>query len=300
MKTLLLIFTLVLACEWAKAQDLPPFEFEDDNVPWPGIGSVPGFAMDEDGNLYLAVRDENNPILTTIRKYEEEQWSTVAEDTQSWPPFSSLFAVAPDGTIYMTHVAEGQILSRWNGTSWEAAGTFEQNIRVAAVTVAPDGTPYVAFRDSIHDWNLTVLALEDDTWQTVGNAGFIEALVGAKDLVIAPDGTPYVSYSNPYYGYRTVVMKLNGVTWETVGTSGILEGAGFSKLTFADDGTPYLAYADSLNDYKASVMKFEDTEWQAVGDPGFSAAGTFPDIVVDDEGTPYVAYSDSSLDYASW
>lgn len=296
MKTFLLVITLVLTFGWAKAQDLPPFEFEDDNVPWPGLGSVPGFAMDAEGNLYISVTEETNPSWTAIRKYEDGQWSTFAEDTHTWPPYEALFAVAPDGTLYLTQAAEGQAVSRWNGTGWEAAGTFERNIWVVSLTVAPDGTPYAAFRDSIHDGDLTVLALEDGTWQTVGDAGFTETLVDDEGLVIAPDGTPYIVGRTWESMYHSVVMKLNDDTWETVGSLDMPEGAGFAKLAFAEDGTPYLAYADSLNDYKATVMKFEDSEWQAVGEPGFSAAGTFPDIVVDDEGIPYVAYSDSSLD----
>lgn len=294
MKTLLLFITLVLACGWAKAQNLPPFEFEDDNMPWPGLGSPPDFAMDAEGNLYLAIRDEDEYYEVYIRKYEDGQWSTVAEDPYDFFSYLSHFEVAPDGTIYVAS-SSGRDVTRWNGSAWESVGTLGENVRVNALAVAADGTPYIAIRDSLHDRKLTVLALEDGTWQTVGNAGFTEAEPGQGNVVIAPDGTPYVVYTTHYYGYNTLVMRLNGDTWETVG-DGIVEGAGSPKLAIAEDGTPYLAYVDSLSDFKATVLKLEAGEWQAVGGLGFSADGAAPDIAIDGEGVPYVAYSDSSLD----
>lgn len=294
MKTFLLVLSLVLAFGWAKAQDLPDFDFEDDNVPWPGLGSIPHFAMDTAGNLYLAVNGDNEYYETTIRKYEDGQWSTVAKDPYDIFSYLSLFEVAPDGTIYIAN-SSGKDVSRWNGSGWEIVGTLGENVRVDALAVASDGTPYIAIRDSLHDRKLTVLALEDDTWQTVGNAGFTESEPGLGNVVLAPDGTPFVVYTTHYYGYNTLVMRLDGDTWKMVG-DGIVEGAGKPRLAFSMDGIPYLAFSDSLNGYRATVMKLEVGEWQAVGTRGFSAAGAVPDIAVDEDGLPNVAYSDSSLD----
>lgn len=295
MKTLLLTFALVLSFGWANAQEWQPVGPEFNNQPWTGYASVPSFAMDGQGNPYIGFYDYRGTDKATVRKYENGQWSTVGAAGFSESFFSDPIAVSPDGTVYAIRGVAGAFVSRFNGTSWEAAGSSEYNVSLIAIAVADDGTPYVAGTDRDQGNKTTVLRLVDDTWEIVGNAGFTNVILSRISLAIAPDGTPYITGRVYGANYRSVVMKLNDDTWETVGSASIWEGAGHTKLTVGEDATPYLSFIDSLDGYKATVMKFDGSNWQLVGDKGFTAGLAAHDIAIDNEGIPYVAYIDSAL-----
>jgi hypothetical protein len=295
MKTLLLMIAFMLFCWWGKSQEWQPLGQDFFNQPSPGYASEPCFAIDGQGNLYISYWDYKGTYKATVRKYENGKWGPVGPVGFSDEFANVRIAVAPDGTVYAVGGIAGALVSRFNGTSWEAVGSSSNNFSAIHIAVAADGTPYLAALDQDHGNRATVLKLSGDTWQTVGQAGFTGTPIDNITINIAPDGTPYVTCMVISNGYKDTVMRFTDGAWQTVGPPQIHRGAYITSLAISGDGIPYLAFTDSMNHYKATVMKLEDNNWQLVGDEGFSAGFATPDIALDKGGTPYVAYIDSTI-----
>jgi uncharacterized repeat protein (TIGR02543 family) len=135
----------------------------------------------------------------------------------------------------------------------------------------------------------------NNSWESVGSAGFSAGY--AFDLSIALDNanTPYVVYRDDYNDAKATVMKFNGSAWEAVGNAGFSAGVAYNPSIVFDNNTPYVLYIDVANDYKATVMKFNGSTWEAVGGTGFSAGvAGYPSMAFDSTNTPYVVYKDGA------
>ena len=187
-----------------------------------------------------------------------------------------------------------------NGPAWNAVGSAGFSAGQADYTslaFAPDGTPYVAYRDWLDlgtNQKATVKKFNGTTWVTVGTAGFSAGQADYTSLAFAPDGTPYLAYTDDGNSGKATVMKFNGTAWDTVGAAGFSAGGvGYTSLAFAPDGTPYLAYQDYGNSGKATVKKFNGTAWDTVGTASFSAGeAAYTSLAFAPDGTPYLAYQD--------
>jgi hypothetical protein len=295
MKTILFVVAFMLGCSWAESQEWQALGLDYKNQIWPGNAMAPSFAMDGQGNLYVGFLEDKETHTVIVSKYEEGQWTSVGVVGFSEDWSAASIAVSPDGTVYTIGGIAGALVTRFNGTRWEAAGTSSYNVSALHIAVAADGTPYLAALDRDQANKATVLMLSGDTWQTVGQAGFTSTPIDSITIEMAPDGTPYVTCLVNSGGNKGTVMRFTDGVWQTVGQPGIRRGAFNPSLTISGDGTPYLAYSDSVNHYKATVVRLEDNDWQPVGNEGFSAGFAVPDIAIDKEGTPYVAYADSAI-----
>ncbi len=162
----------------------------------------------------------------------------------------------------------------------------------ASLSIAPDGTPYVAYTDADNSGKATVMAFRNGTWGVVGNAGFSAGQLGSTSLTIAPDGTPYVAYQDFADSWQVTVMAFRDNSWSMVGSTGV---AYFDSLAIAPDGAPCVAYEDQDNGGKATVMAFRNGLWSIVGSAGFSADQVSSlSLAIAPDGTPYVAYTDWS------
>lgn len=165
-----------------------------------------------------------------------------------------------------------------------------------SLVFAPNGTPYVAYRDSGNSSKVTVMKYLSGVWSAVGNTGFSANQVQTTSLAFAPDGTPYVAYQDmaTNNNWKATVKKFDGTSWVTVGNAGFTAGnALYTSLAFAPDGTPYVAFMDYASSYKATVMKYSGGAWSLVGSAGFSAgqvSGT--GLAFSADGTPFVVYQD--------
>jgi methionine-rich copper-binding protein CopC len=181
--------------------------------------------------------------------------------------------------------------------SWQSVGDagFSSNgAYYTSMTIAKDGTPYVAYEDGGNDNKVTVMKYDGSEWTTVGKAGFSVDVAYYTSIAIDGDGTPYVAYEDGGNSNKVTVKKYDGKEWTTVGEVGFSESYAYSTSIAIDkDGTPYVAYQDGANSDKATVKKYDGNNWITVGEGGFSAGGAnYTSIVLDKDGVPYVAYKD--------
>ena len=182
-----------------------------------------------------------------------------------------------DSAVARTHFSTAA-MATYSSPSWQAVGSAGFSAGEASyqsLTFAPDGTPYVAYRDYDTNTNTTVMRFVNGNWENVGSAGFSAEMTRFPSLSIAPDGTPYVAYQDVTPGYEhiltsgvTTVMRFVSGNWESVGSAGLSAvAASYQSLSFAPDGTPYVAYRDGDNSGKTTVMRL-------VGLPGAPTIGT--------------------------
>ncbi|MDR2711163.1 MAG: hypothetical protein LBB65_07575, partial [Burkholderiales bacterium] len=89
-----------------------------------------------------------------------------------------------------------------------SAGFSADSADYTSLTIAPDGTLYVAYEDDGNSDKATVMRFDSgsNSWQAVGSAGFSADMANYTSLAIAPDGTPYVAYTDRGNGDGATVM----------------------------------------------------------------------------------------------
>ncbi len=248
-----------------------------------------------------------------------------------WPAV----AAAPDGTVYVAWYDNSSgnneiYVKRWNGSSWQEVGSgsaagggiskTNKNSKGVDIAVAPDGTPYVVWRDwqsgkpetYVKRWN-------GASWEEVGagsaSGGGISNLKGVSDgwpsIAIAPDGTPYVAWDDGTAENTEIfVRRWNGSAWEEVGSGsgsggGISSNSGASSrpsVAIAPDGTPYITWYDlTPGNYEIYVKRFNGSVWVEVGAGSAQGGGISNNsgnshrsrIAIAADGTPYVTWFDN-------
>lgn len=212
----------------------------------------------------------------------------------------SIMVAAPDGSIYIggdfvnLTDANGDFISKWNGTAFSSLGSGANDF-VYALAIDAAGNLYAGGRFTqmggvantayIAKWNGTV-------WTPLGT-GMNERVL---TLAIGPDGCLYAG------GWFTLaggvagtayVAKWDGANWLPLAT-----GANdyVEALAFSADGTLYaggqftnLGSADG--DY---IAKWDGTAWSALGSGGAGGTGVY-DVAVAQDGSVYAAGDFTSM-----
>lgn len=240
----------------------------------------------------------------TVECYRKGRWSVLGKRgfSAGEAQYVSL-AAARDGTPYVAYQdfgpngKGGATVRRFKNGRWLALGKqgfSPSRATYLSLALAPDGTPYLAYRDyeDVHA-GASMAKFENGKWRLVGNRGFSAAAVRFVSLAFAPDGTPYVAYEDGGPEHPSSVKKFNGRRWAYVGENWFTTGeAEFNVIAVAPDGTPYMAYQDEVH-RGASVRKFDGKKWLFVGRPGFSrgeAEGL--SFAISPKGVLFVSYRD--------
>ena len=277
------------------------------NVGSPGFSSAeifyPSLKIDRSGVPYVAYQDAGNQYKTTVMKFNGTSWVSVGS-----PGFSAgnatyqSLAIGSDGTPYVAYRDNGNsgkanvMTFNKDTSSWVNVGipgVSANAVSYLSLDIAPDGTPYVAYRDDGNNYKAMVMKLIDGyTWIPVGGTPITSDPASFESLKIDKNGTLYLAFEDNAHGFRASVVKFNGASWVNVGNPGFsVSSASYESLAIAPDGTLYLAYRDA-NSEKTSVMKFNNTSWVSVGNPEFATYNNtaYQSLDIAPDGTPYVAY----------
>ena len=158
-------------------------------------------------------------------------------------------------------------------------------------TIAPDGTPYIAYYGNSYSLNTSVIKYTGGLWTLVGSANFAGNYSDYISLAIANDGTPYVLLPDIYNAEKMSVMKFSGGAWVKVGNAGLSSNAyGFLSIEIASDGSPYIACSGSTT---SAVMRFNGSSWDVIGST--VSAGGKANLALAPDGKPYVAYQSANV-----
>ncbi len=208
---------------------------------------------------------------------------------------------ADDGATLQATVASGSFATSavavLGGREWVAVGPERFSPTIAynpALTIAPDGRPWVVFPDSGYGGRATVMRFTGAAWEVVGLPGFSNGTVDPVQLAFAPDGTPFVAYEDGAHQQKASVMKFNGTAWVAVGNLGFSGGrSDFVQLVIGPEGAPYVGFLDIATGNRATVMKFDGIAWAALGGAGLSGSSADnPSLAMGLNGMPYMAYRD--------
>jgi hypothetical protein len=204
-----------------------------------GYAYDPSLAAAPDGTLYVAWSDDSaGDSEIYVLRWNGNSWEEVGVGSASEGGISNnngssgqpSLAVAPDGIPYVAwcddSAGDSEIyMRRWTGNSWEeigigsaSEGGISNNASTSyqpSLTVAPDGTLYVAWSDGIaEDSEIYVQHWNGNNWEDVGVGSASGGGISdnndysyAPSLAVAPDGMPYVAWSDGSAGDSEIYVR---------------------------------------------------------------------------------------------
>jgi hypothetical protein len=283
-----------------------------------GVGSAGGggISHDEDGSYSpsIAIAPDGMPYVAWgysvngnwddseiyVRRWNGNVWEEVGAGSATGGGISNnegdsrsvSLAIAPNGTPYVTW-SDDSVASlnyeiyvrRWNGVSWEEAGTgsangggISQNSGYSwtpSIAVASDNTVYITWRDGdTFDNDIYVRRWNGSSWEEVGLGSAADGGIsqhggssGYPDITVAPNGMPYVSWhgTNGSLDGEIYVRRWNGNGWQEVGIGSAM-GGGISNnngdslvpsVVAVGDGTIYATWFDNEDgDFEIYVRRW--------------------------------------------
>jgi hypothetical protein len=201
----------------------------------------PWLAIAPDGTAYIAWHDMRGGGLEIadiyVRRWNGSAWQEVGTGSASEGGISNTgsaydptLAVAPDGTPYVTWCDESSggwqiYVRRWDGSAWQEVGVGSASgggvsdnsgrSEAPVLSIAPDGTPYVAWEDYADgDYEIYVRRWNGESWEEVesgsasgGGISDNQKWSTSPCLMAAPDGTFYVAWDDPTDGDDEIYVR---------------------------------------------------------------------------------------------
>lgn len=241
----------------------------------------PSLQSDNDGNLYLAYRDASVGGRTSVKKY--------TRNTNSWSYLGSQ-GFSPLG------------------------GAIDESL-----CIAPDGTPYLAYRLGSSPFEMHVVRFDGSAWGELG-PGLPEG--ATTRLAIDDNNIPYLAFKERSAGSPALdklsVMMFNGSAWVYAGNAGFAGGTiteGSISLAFDHNNVLYASFlirnSTTPSIHNVHVMKLNAGSWVGVGSTGAmvsqTGSGYIVSIAFDNNNSPFISYNEGSgyigvmkFDGSSW
>ncbi|MFC0519002.1 FG-GAP-like repeat-containing protein [Mucilaginibacter angelicae] len=262
-------------------------------------------AISKNGTPYLTYSDYDLGAKAVVKMFTNGQWTNVGASNVSIQSSNNvILKVAKTGATYVAFndaFNNGKVsVKQYLSGAWQYVGlpTLSQAgvfLTDLDMDLAPDGTPYVIYRDS-SQYSCVVKKYNGTAWVDVGSNIARYGGIFFK-ITIAPNGTPYIAYSDTNYGGLISVQKFSNGSWTFVGKAAFSAGI-VSNVNIAVDknNVPYVAYLD-VSSNKPNAKRFNGTTWVTMGAENFTH-GAVRDInlVIGANGTPYMAFYDISAE----
>lgn len=200
-------------------------KFENDS--WQVVGQA-GFSIEQirhtsmvfdDNNVpYVMYSDDGNDNNIYVKKFENGSWLPVGEDEAGIPVTTlsqnTLFIgssntpyIAYRSMIVLNPYVFKAVFKKYINNEWQQVGEFILEGSKSMSFGLYDDIPYIAYTDGENDDKATVIRLENDIWQTIGEEGFSEDIAYTVRLTINNNGVPYVAFNDYTNNQKLTVMK---------------------------------------------------------------------------------------------
>ncbi len=198
---------------------------------WDSMGH--NFTEDGTKEITLAISGENIPYVAYVENASGDKASVMKYDRIDYSP------------LHWFNV----------GAARFSAGAVEY----ISIALNSTSTPYVAYKDKANGGKATVMKYYDhnNTWGSVGQAGFTSGAAEFVSLAIDGSDTLYVAYNTSTNSGGINVMKYDGSSWVSVGAENFVNGTMQRTTALAIDskGVPYIAFKNlGTGAVKATVM----------------------------------------------
>lgn len=250
------------------------------NLP-PGKALYTSLAVTNAGLLYLTFSDYDMGLKAVVKKLSIGRWTNVGMGSVSSGTSKAVVVkVSKTGATYAAFndaanynkVSVKQYLSNaWQIVGPQTlsdAGIYTYSNNFLDMDLAPDGTPYIIYRDSTQQ-SCIIKKYDGTTWVKQGGS---LGQYGGTDykIVIAPNGTPYVTYYDSDYG-SIALQKFSNGSWSYVGRGGISNGFALNPiLVFDSNSVPYVSFSSGNT---IGIKRFDGSAWVTIPADGLGTLG---------------------------
>ncbi|MEO7426071.1 MAG: hypothetical protein ABI036_12860 [Fibrobacteria bacterium] len=263
-------------------------------------------AINKNGEKFVAYKGlspTGTGFSTQVKKFNGQFWQTLG-DLSQYGTLTGSSGLAFDANnnvnICMNDSGGMATVLKFDGSIWMPLGNLRFSAGKAdeiALQFAPNGTPYVVFRDRANNSRTTVMRFNGSLWETVGLPGFSIGFSYGFSISISKSNVPYIGYfdgGSSEYGLP-VIQKWNenNSTWEKVGSLGVhSQNGGFFQLIRNAQDSMFFSCPISESNGDNLVFKFNGVSWESIANPisKVEEDGVALSIAFDENGKKYAAY----------
>jgi len=187
-------------------------------------GKPEGGAFNFTGSNYLAVADTVNAVndIGRVMRYTGGSWNQVGGTFAALKNTTVSLAVDPNGTAYVAFkdastgnkTTVKSCVTTAASPAWATVGSAGISAGATdfnSLTIAPDGTPYVAYSDAGSSSKIMVKRFDGSSpsWTNSTIAAASSGAASYTSLAVAPNGLIHVAYADVNDSSKAKVMRLS-------------------------------------------------------------------------------------------